>query len=253
MSLSVDGLAALLKLAASSPAEAKALIRLVSVDILKNLGGGSYLVGIDGNEMTAQSDRALKESQRFWADLSTKPGEQPAMHRLVKLPLLLRNLSALPFVLEPAQIARLLESTRPHAAFKEMLLEPMAAAASKEEFSALSQLMMSLQHSVLTLPLFHHGYFGFLQLKKRYNKNTKKTSIHFYAALHRLGPVEGSIDTEEEGGIRVTLNVAFESTLNHLENNSDSLPYPLTLRLHENDAVTPLWDGTNTTLLDISI
>ena len=251
MNLSVANLGSILKLAASSPAEAKALLKLVSIDIMKNLGQGNYLIQVDGEHLSAQSDKMLKPSERFWAELSATPGKQANISHLVKQPLLFQKLAALPIRMEFDQIIQLLQGKTPQKTMHEMLLEPMAQAGSKEEFNALTQLMLSLHHNVLTLPLHYAHYFGFLQMKKRYNTKTKKTSIDFFAALHHLGPVEGSIELAD-GEVFTTVNVAFESTLSYLKNNLDDLNHTVRLQL-KSDGLTPLWQNEGSALLDVSI
>ena len=62
--MNISRLGALAKLISANPNEAKALIKLVSVDILKSLGDGKYTVTIDGKELSAKSDKALGEGAR---------------------------------------------------------------------------------------------------------------------------------------------------------------------------------------------
>ncbi len=249
MSFSVGEVSALLRLAASGGIEGKALTKLLTLDLLKDLGGGRYLATIDGKESKVQSELPLKEQSRFWAQLTARQGELPKIHTISSKPLLLQSLAALP-PMEPEQFLALVKSGHP-GSVKKHFMEQLAMAATKEEFSAFSQLLLSIHHNVLTLPLFYERYLGFLQMKKRYNKKEQKHHVDFYAALHHLGPVEGTLALNE-GRVDAVLQVQFESTKTFLEKQLNNLPPYLHLSMQTVDKTAPLWEMSET-LLDVSI
>ena len=111
-------------------------------------------------------------------------------------------------------------------------------------------MLLSLQNQTLTIPLNYQGYFSILQFKKRYNKQTKKTAIDFYASLEFLGPISGLIWLNEES-ISIELSVAFEKSKQFLENRMNDISYSVKISLLER--IEPLYSANVECILDISI
>jgi hypothetical protein len=248
--MNISQLSALTKLITTNPNEAKALIKLVAVDILKSLGDGKYTILLDNKTLTAQSDKALSEGAKYWTQLSENKNSTPQLSSILKQPLLLKTLqnSAIEYSLKDLQT--ILNSKKPESLIKQNLLEHLSNANTKEEFTNTSTLLLSLQNQTITIPFNYHNHFSILQFKKRYNKKTKKTQIDFYAALELLGPISGIIFLND-GGVGVKLNVAFEKTKQFLENNMKNLSYDTEISVI--GAIEPLYSANINSILDISI
>jgi len=250
MNFSINQLNSLVKLISSNPNEAKALIKLTSVDILKSLGNGQYNILLDGKTLTAQSHKTLTEGSKYWTQLTDTKDSTPKLSNLIKIPQILESFQNRLTHYSIKELLSILESKNPAGTFKQSLVEQLATASTKEEFSNISNLLLSLQNQTFTIPLLFNSSFSILQFKKRYNKKTKKTQIDFYTALEFLGPISGVISFDN-GNIVVNINVAFDKTKNFLENDMENFSYKIDISLLKD--IEPLYNTNKNSLLDISI
>lgn len=250
MSFSISDLSNIIKLASSSPNEAKALIKLLNIDVLKSLGDSKYLIQTASKELIASSETHLQEGSKYWAQFEIKQNSQPVLSKLIKHPPLLKNLENLPFIFEAKELHSILTHEKPLENIKSKLLEHLALASSKDEFTQASNLLLSLMQSTLTIPMQYQQYFGLFQMKKRYNKNTKRSQIDFYGALHNLGPVSGNIMLIDDE-ISVNLEVVFKATKLFLEENLNSFKYKT--NIHIKDNIEPLYHLHSNAILDINV
>lgn len=247
--MNISNLSALAKLISANPNEAKALIKLVSVDVLKSLGDGKYTILLDNKTLTAQSEKPLSEGAKYWTQLSQNKNSTPELSNLLKQPQLFKNLqnSSLEYSLKDLQT--ILSSKKPESIIKQNLLEHLTNASTKDEFTNASALLLSLQNQTMTIPINYHNYFSVLQFKKRYNKKTKKTEINFYAALEFLGPVSGVISLID-AEVTAELNVAFDKTKQFLEDNMNELSFDVNVSVIT--AIEPLYNANINSILDVS-
>ncbi|MCF6330441.1 MAG: hypothetical protein L3I99_02685 [Sulfurimonas sp.] len=248
--MNITQLNALVKIISSNPTDAKALIKLASVDVLKALGDGKYSILLNNKTLTAQSQKQLTEGSRYWTQVSQTKNETPQLSSLIKIPLVLKNLQNTPLQYNIRELQTLLNSPKPENIVKIQLLEQLSNASSKEEFTNTSNLLLSLQNQTMTIPFNYNGLFCILQYKKRYNNKSKKTFIDFYAALELLGPISGLISLEDSH-IGIELNVGYEKTKQFLKANMDSLGYDLVITTTTN--IEPIFESNPNAILDICI
>lgn len=247
--MNISNLSALAKLISANPNEAKALIKLVSVDVLKSLGDGKYTILLDNKTLTAQSEKPLSEGAKYWTQLSQNKSSTPELSNLLKQPQLFKNLQNSTIEYSLKDLQTILSSKKPESVIKQGLLEHLTTALTKEEFTNTSTLLLSLQNQTVTIPINYHNYFSVLQFKKRYNKKTKKTEIDFYAALEILGPISGVISLVN-GAVTAELNVAFDKTKQFLEDNMNNLSFDVNISVIA--AIEPLYSANINSLLDVS-
>jgi len=248
--MNLSSISALVKLISANPAEAKALIKLASLEVLHSLGSGKYTIALENQTLTAQSEKNLSVGEKYWAQVIMSKDSKPTLTHLIKTPQLFTLLKNNAFTLTLQELQTLLKSPKPATVLGQQLLEMLSNTNSKEEFSTLSTLLLSLHNQTLTLPILYRNYFSILQLKKRYNKSSKKQFIDFYAAFEFLGPISGLI-TLEEHDISVALSVAFAQTKHFLEQDMNNFSYTVTIDI--NEQIAPLYEANAHTLLDISI
>ena len=248
--MNISQLSALAKIISSNPTEAKALIKLASVDVLKALGDGKYSILLNDKTLTAQSQKQLTEGASYWTKVSQTKNDMPQLSNLLKMPLLLKDLQNTPLQYNVKELQNLLNNPKPENVVKTQLLEQLSTAGSKEEFTNTSNLLLSLQNQTMTIPFNYNGVFSILQYKKRYNKKSKKTFIDFYAALELLGPISGLISLENTH-VSIELNVGYEKTKQFLEKNMDSVGYEIVITTTKN--IEPIFESNINALLDISI
>ena len=248
--MNISQLSSLVKLFESNPAQLKTLLKLSTVDVLKDLGSDKYTISLDGKKMTAQSQTKLQTSQTYQAEMTLSQDKTPTLNKLVKIPHLLKMLPNSKLHFTPETLKELLSEKSPHESLKSKLLEHLPNASSKEEFQALSTMLLSLSHNTFTIPLYFQNYFSLLQLKKRYNKEKKRAQLDFYATLELLGPISGVV-LLEEGSVFVMIHVAYEKTQEFLKKSSKEFSYPIEIELHK--SIEPLFDTKINSLLDIKI
>ncbi|MCF6340636.1 MAG: hypothetical protein L3J10_07805 [Sulfurimonas sp.] len=248
--MNISQLSSLAKLLTTNPNEAKAAIKLATVNILKSLGNSKYTILLDNKTLTAQSEKPLSEGVKYWAQMTNLKNSTPKLSQLLKQPLLLKNLqnSYVEFSLKDLQT--ILNSKKPQNILKQDLLQNLANSTSKEEFISNSTLLLSLQNQTMTIPINYHNYFSILQFKKRYNKKSKKTQIDFYAALEFLGPISGIL-LFNNSNVSINLNVAFEKTKQFLQRDIKNISYKVDISVV--GEIEPLYNTNINSILDISI
>jgi hypothetical protein len=249
MSFSITELSNILKFASASPAEAKTLIKLLTVDVTKSLGDEKYLIQTPTKEISATSQKPLQEGLKYWVELGTKPHEMPAISKFLQQPKILQEFRNLPLKFDIKELHELLTGKKTIENFKTTLLSHLCNATSKEDFTQFSNLLLSLMQNTLTIPLHHQQYFGLFQMKKRYNKTSKKSQMDFYAALIKLGPISGTVMLIEDE-IFIDLDVVFTTTKLFLEENLKDIRYKITV--HVRETIEPLYRFQTNSILDIN-
>lgn len=250
MNFSINQLNSLEKLISTNPNEAKALLKLTSVDVLKSLGDGKYTVVFDGKSITAQSDKPLREACKYWTQLTHLKNSNIKLSNLIKMPDIFQQFTNRNIEYSIKDLQTILNSKSPITTLKQNLLEILGNSSTKDEFTSASTLLLSLQNQTFTIPLNYHNYFSILQFKKRYNKKNNRTQIDFYAALELLGPISGVV-TLENGDTSVNLNVAFKTTKTFLENDMNNFSHTVNISIIQN--IEPLYNNSINSILDVSI
>ena len=248
--MNITQLSALSRLISANPTEAKALIKLASVDILRSLGEGKYTIALGEKTLSAQSEKTLLEGTRYWTQLTQSKNQPPLLSKLIAMPQLLHTFDKEQFHYTLKELQNILTQKAPTSSIKQALFENLANASTKEEFTQLSHLLLSMQHQVLSFPLLYGNTFALLQFKKRYNNKTKKHYLEFYAALELLGPISGLVSLSE-GDVTLSLNVAYEKTKQFLENDMKNFSYKVDISLSQ--TIEPLYEPKLHSLLDLSI
>jgi hypothetical protein len=249
MSFTISELSNILK-TASSPQEAKALIKLLSVDVTKSLGDGKYLLENSSTKVIASSDKPLLEGGKYWLELASKHNEMPLITKFLQQPTMLKEFANIPLKFDTKELHELLSGKKTIESFKMDLLEHLSNASNKEDFTQISNLILSLIQNTLTIPLTFQHYFGVFQMKKRYNKTSKKSQLDFYASLAKLGPISGTVMLLEDE-ILIDLDVAFTTTKLFLEENLKDIRYKTTLHVSEN--IQALYQFHSNSILDINV
>jgi len=231
------------------PTTAKTLLKLVSVDVLRSLGDGKFLININNKQtLSAKSSVPLEIGAKYLANLEQESGKTPKLSSMQKLPKLLESMKILQeqtSLVTKENLQKIL-SPKHLSTYKEQLLEELLKSPSKEHFVAHANLLLSLEVNVFTFAALFYEYFGFIQLKKRYNKKTKKSFLSFYAFFQSLGGIAGVISEDV-----VALSVAKEEIKELLEANKESFSHRVQIEVVE--FVEPLFDiESDKHILDIT-
>ena len=247
MSLSVESLATLIK-SASTLGEVKTLLRLVNIEVLSKKGDDTYLISYDKNQKEAHASRPLEVGAKYLANILSK-GDKLLLNELVKLPKLALLEASHHF--SAKDIISLLKEPNPTQKLQTTLVELMAQSHSKEEFSALSQMLLSLNQGVVTLPFIYEERFELFQFRKKRHPKKEKLTVEFYATLTRLGVIEGEVTLiDDEPFLRV--HVAFAHTKEILQSALKELNI-LHVTIDVKDDIIALFETGSKNILDMSI
>ena len=246
--MNVTDLRQIAKLLSTNPNGAKALVKLLSFDVVKSLENNNYSIMSGDKKFVATSQSELKEGNKYWGNFTDF--KNPKILNAVVFPSALKTFEASPIKYQLKDLESLLLDKNKVANIKESVIEKLSQSASKEEFVSLSNMLLSFQNGVLTIPTLFHGYFHLLQFKKRYNKESKKFSLNFYAALETLGPISGVV-TLSNNNLFFELSVAFEKTKTVLEEDAKNFSYNVNISVVEE--IQPLFNTDTNSILDISV
>ena len=247
MSLSVESLATLIK-SASTLSEVKTLLRLVNIEVLSKKGSDTYLISYDKGEKEALSPKPLEVGAKYLANILAKE-DKLLLNELAKLPKIALIEASHHF--SAKDILTLLQTPNAAQKLQNSVMELMAQSHSKEEFSALSQMLLSLNQGVITLPFVYEERFELFQMRKKRHTKKEKLSVEFYATLTRLGIIEGEV-TLLDDTIYLTLHVAFEHVKEILLHALKELNI-LHVTIDVKDDIIALFETSERNILDTTI
>ena len=236
-------------LAKMAAIEVNALLQ-VGITVLEKDRDGLFLIKMGQHTFTTKSDRPLEPGRDYWARMTQTREGIVHLTRLHPKPLLLQK--SFPETFDFSLLENLAEAKEPAKALKEALLQEMAHAASKKEFTGLTQLLLSLHQGVVSLPVRVGGRESLLQMRRGgTNGDLNQKSVEFYASMNNLGPVEGVIRTAGPSRL-LELELFYPRSVALLERHKERLQGfdRVDIRLKEKE-IFPFWDGDTTALLDI--
>ncbi len=232
--------------------EVNALLQ-VGLEVLQKDRNGLYVIKMGRHTFTAQSDRALEPGRGYWSDIRRTREGTLLLHRLHPKPALLQR--KFPEFFDKEFLQSLSRQKDPAAAYKAEILQHLAHASSKEQFQSLTQLLLSLHQGVVTIPIKEEGRQALLQMrqdsKKERNEAFNQKSVKFYAGMNNIGPVEGEI-RQVESQRHLRLRLYYPRSIAMLEEAAADLQGFKSVDIAPAEGeISPLWEGSTQTLLDI--
>ena len=249
MSLSITALSALLT-QSSSPKELSRLLKLVDIEVLKQNSPESYQVKHENKELTAHSKKPLQLGSKYLIN-ATRTQNSLHVKEFVKIPTLLAKLENVSQYFSGKDIQNLLQNQNAPKALHQNILELMSNSSNKEEFSAFSQLLLSISQNIVTIPFEYMNYYELFQMKKSYNNKKDKERVEFYATLHHLGVIKGELSLIDDE-VYLRLEVAFSDTKEYLESKVSQLSI-LHVEITLSDVIEPFFEINENSILDVSI
>lgn len=223
----------------------------ISLKVLQKTGINRYLMLIGTQEMTTKSYQDLLEGKSYWAQMGKSSVGSILISKLTVQPKLM-EMKEPPVKFTLQEFSRFFNETARQegfAGFKTALLENLASSENRQEFLFNTNLFLSLQAGVITLPLWYEGRFSYLQMKKRKLEGTEENSLEFYAAFPNLGPIQGLlVKHQEELGLLLSLQYPGAKTL--LEEELDALEGIDTIKLELLEKIVPFYEFRDS-ILDI--
>ncbi|BBG65488.1 hypothetical protein NNO_0785 [Hydrogenimonas sp.] len=230
--------------------EINALLQ-TGIEVLEQKSDGSYLIRLGRHTLQTKSETALVPGKEYWVDMEQTKEGSVRLSRLHPKPLLLKKEGF--WIFGKELLSELSKESDPAEAVKEKFMQMMASSQSRESFQSLTQMLISLQHGVVTLPVEDRGRRMLLQMrkKKRENETLKEKSVEFYAAFNNLGPVEGAIVRYGEKK-DLKLEVFYPKTARLLESLKEDLPGFSNISVSlSSQTIAPFWESDSLGLLDI--
>jgi len=241
-----------------SAIEVNALLQL-GIKVLKKEGINSFLIQLGRHKFTTKSNTPLETDREYWVQMSqTKDGIIQLKHLHPKPNLMQKylpfNFKDKNFFDENFFDSLTNKSSKPMESLKSQIMQTMATTNSKDEFTTLTQMLLSLHHGVISLPFSEKGKKMLLQMRKKTKKNQElnKNSLEFYAAMNNLGPIEGEI-IQLNGSKHLKLKLFYPRSVELLKKESSRLGGFSSIQIIQKETpILPFWDiKDQVCLLDI--
>ncbi len=221
----------------------------MKVEVLKKLDPLRYLLKIGNTTLTTKSKTELNEGGKYWAMMQKSTTGTILISNLKEQPKFLQSLQKeSPFKF--SEIESLFKSENPANALKEAILEKLSLSQNKQEFLNLTNMFLSLQNGVFSLPFNYENREFFLQFKKRRSGDKKElATIDFYSVFPSLGTIEGTI-YKQQTAINANIYVLFENTKKHLQDEIDALEWISEVTIGIKERIAPLYEFSDK-MLDI--
>jgi len=240
-----------------SAIEVNALLQ-IGIKVLKKEGINSFLIELGRHKFTTKSNTPLETGREYWVQMSqTKDGIIQLKHLHPKPNLMQKYL---PFSFKDKNFFdenffdSLTDKSKPMDNLKSQIMQTMVATNSKDEFTTLTQMLLSLHYGVISLPFGEKGKKMLLQMRKKNKKNQElnKNSLEFYAAMNNLGPIEGEI-IQLNGSKHLKLKLFYPRSVELLKKESIKLEGFSSIQIIQKETpISPFWDGKDQVcLLDI--
>lgn len=218
----------------------------ISIRVLERLDPLKYMLKIGNRVMETKSRSELEVGGKYWAFMSNSKAGAVVISNLQKQPKLLDiQKPPLKFTKE-LLVEFFVETKKPFESYKAFLLDRLAFAMTKDEFTFYSNMLFSLHQEVLSFPLNLNNKDSFLQIKKRKKSNNE---LEFYAAFQNLGAIRGIV-FRDDSALRLLLYTPFINTKRVLEDEIFSLKSFEEIDITLQKSVEPLFEFSSA-LLDL--
>ncbi len=203
-----------------------------TIEVLKKIDSLRYSLKVGNLELETKSQLELEIGSRHWAELKSGKFGNVIISSLKKQPDIMK-FEELFFNIEEKK----LDKEKLFSNIKGAILERLENAETKREFLFFTNLLLSLNAGVITIPFKERNKKSLLQVRKS-KKDDKK--VEFYSLFSNLGPLDGEIfETNED--VIINIFSPYRSTLELLRKNIKELNYE-NVNFILKDSVTPFYD-----------
>jgi len=210
----------------------------VSVEVIERKFFDKYILKLGTQRLECKSRKSLEVGRMYWAELKRSSTSSIIISGLIKKPDILEYMD---YFFSFQSFDAVFEVMADIKKFKEMILKSLAEANSKKEFLFYTNLLLSMQSGVVTIPLLIDSKFFFLQFKREAH------FIRIYFLFSNLAPVLINLDS-----LNQTLNilVSYESSLRILQEELETLVDFSVQSIMLKKDIKPIFDFKNS-LLDL--
>jgi len=217
----------------------------IKIEVVSKLYGIKYMLKMGNVETVTKSLKELDVGRTYWAMMQRTNIGSITLSNLTPQPKILEFSKF--FSMDLAVLEKASKGTKESffSAFKQEVLNKLAASVDRNEFWLWTNVMLSLQQGVFTLPFRYDEKEHLLQLRKR----AAKDIIDFYAVFPNLGEIDGLIK-QFNNELFLELRVQFPSVKKYLEKNANELNGVLLSKIEVIKDIKALFSFNNS-LLDL--
>ncbi|BDQ27361.1 hypothetical protein [Helicobacter heilmannii] len=188
--------------------------------VLEKKGADQYLLQLGNQVLESKSQKNLVLGKTYWALVHKSSVGATMLSNLIPQPPILAELKNAPLKLDLQELHKLLshESKEVFKDYHEQILQHFTHAPTRQDFLFFGNLLLSLQHEVASFVITDGHKESLVQFKK----GGQKERLEFYALYPHLGPLQGVL-YKQDGGVCLSLGVAYESVANLLREQTGSL------------------------------
>lgn len=207
----------------------------VSVEVIERLLLDKYILKLGTQKIECKSVKELEVGKKYWAELKRSSVGAILISNLVKKPELLDYIDYFFNFDSLENIVEILSDTK---SYRAMILDSLSNAKSKKEFLFYTNILLSLQSRIVTVPIKIDSRFYFFQFKFEFD------SVNIYFVFSNLAPIQIKFNIKNLSLLQIFS--PYESVLNLIQEQED---YKLdSLKLNRD--IKPIFDFKNS-LLDL--
>lgn len=217
----------------------------VKIKVLSKLYGMKYMMKIGNLETVTKSLKELDIGRSYWAVMQKNTLGSITLSNLTPQPKILEFSKF--FTMELKIVKEVFENSKgsPLSSFKQEVLTKLANSLNRDEFWFWTNVLLSMQQGVYTLPFRYDKKEHLLQLRKMASKEI----LNFYAIFPNLGEIDGVIKQFQDE-LFLELGVQFLSVKQALLQSVDELKGVIVSKIEVKKNITPLYEFNNA-LLDL--
>ena len=234
----------------------------ITMEVLERLDPLNYLLQMNGKKAFSESEKQLDSGMKYWGEVTHKRGEKLVVKSLIKQPNFFGEIKQHNF-LNTKQVIEAFKnnvSDEFQRNFKREIMSQMASTDSKEEFTFLNQLLLSMENNVISIPINYGDKSAMFQYQYGNSKKRKKVEekkvlddLDFYAAFDLLGPMRGKIiyfNDETHLNLEVNFETTREFLITHGAEQDIFKNLKIGIKVIKED-IEPLYSFTQNNLLDL--
>ncbi|WP_121021686.1 hypothetical protein [Helicobacter vulpis] len=184
--------------------------------VLEKKGAQKYLLQLGNQIVETKSQKPLVVGQSYWALMQKSSVGAIMLSHLTPQPKILEQLKDAPLKLDIKDLPTLFKQ-EDFKGYQDMLIQHWTHATSKQDFLFLGNLLLSLQHQVVSFVIQDRHKEALVQFKK-----AKQQRLDFYALYPHLGPLQGSVIFHDPG-LELFIQVHYQATKALLQAHQNAL------------------------------
>ena len=156
---------------------------LIPIHVQKMVEMAKYNIKLGNRELITKSFIELEEWTKYWGELSNDEQGSIKISNIQKKPSILQQ-EKFPIAFDLINLEKIFSLDDSIGYIKGFILDNIISSSNKDEFLFLSNLLLSMNFDVLSIPFIYNNTYNMLQMKKDV----------FVITTNHLGPIRGVFD-----------------------------------------------------------